>query len=105
MNALTRPLPDAGEACEPLLVLRMYIIEARRIAKSLSQGDVPTTVQAEMTVTEEGLFRLQTENVEPAICTMQQLAQDADAELEAAHIAAERRELRAGSGVVFGRGR
>lgn len=99
MNALSRPLPDAGEACAPLLVLRMRLTEAHAIARSLSLGNVPAAVQAEMTVAEDALMSLLHDNVEPAICTMQQLAQDADAELEAAHIAAERRELRAGSGV------
>lgn len=103
MNALTRPLPDAGEACEPLLVLRMRLTEAHAIARSLSLGDVPAAVQAEMTVAEDALMSLLHDSVEPALAIMQRLADETEGELEAAHIAAQRRELRAGSGVRWGR--
>lgn len=104
MNAISLPPPDPDELAEALLVLRLRLVEAHAIAVSFRRADAPASVRAQMAEVEEVLESALIDNTEPAIATMQQLAQDAESELEAAHIAAERGALIAGSGVRWGRG-
>jgi hypothetical protein len=100
--ALAAPDPDA--ACEPLLVLRMRLIQAREIAAEQSRSTEHADVGAEMTEAWEAINSTLHDNVEPAIAMMQRRADEAAGELEAAHVAAERGALRAGSGVRWWRG-
>jgi len=97
------PPPDPDAAVEPLLVLRMHLTLARDIAQRMSLGDVPSDVQAEMVEAWDGINSALHDNIEPAIAILQRAADEAAGEQEAAHIAAERGQHRAASGVQWGR--
>jgi hypothetical protein len=98
------PAPDPDAAVEPLLVLRMHLSLARDIAAAQSRSTEHADVDAEMVEAWEAIDSTLHDNVEPAIAMMQRRADEAAGELEAAHVAAERAALRAGSGVRWGRG-
>lgn len=98
------PPPDLDAACEPLLVLRMHLTLARDIAQRMSLGDVPNAVKAEMVEAWDGINSVIHDNTDPALAIMQQAADEAAGEQEAAHIASERGVHRHAS-VSFGRGR